>query len=323
MEFVNVGALLLDGVTTPNSSESDHSDNDSFYLKEPAEKKNSGFYFVNHDPPPLRTYVPLHVDTTPLKAYITSLFYPEVYMKVFYAARLTFMVALPLSLLARIPRMMKIFPFHVVIPLFGIVDSRYRTGEQIAGCIMSCQAALFFLVYGTLLNVWNTLDHPSAWWCSVIFGVFVVSLFGDVRSKRYLCLFTALIVGMQHSPGGTRIINPALCARDVVMASGFALLQVFVPPRTNAREADDIMRGVWQHIIRIMKSATVACWSEDPIECTLALSNMATEPIQNALAEMPMKLNFVMYEPWVTTLQLQLRRERVELLQNFRPVYTP
>jgi hypothetical protein len=258
-------------------------------------------------------------DTLALKSYWYALFTPPVYMAIFYAFRITFMVALPLGILARHPNVMGVFAAHVVIPLWGIVDCRYTFGEQLAFSIVSLQNGIWTMLWGCLNNVWNVHDHPAGWWCSVIFIAFTVSLFGDVRARRLLVLNSVLILQMQNLPGGTTLIYPVKVGRDMIMATGFAFFQCLFPVKSIAKDCDEMMAGGWKHVGRIARNCVTACWSDDPIECAIALSHISTEPIQNLLTNLPTKLFFVMYEVWESTLRLELRRERLTVMELCMP----
>ncbi|KAL7701826.1 hypothetical protein NQL31_000116 [Lotmaria passim] len=260
-----------------------------------------------------------HNDTLSLRTYWIALFTPQVYMAIFYALRITFMVALPLGILARHPNVMKVFPAHVVIPLWGIVDCRYTFGEQLAFNVVTIQCALWMMLWGTLNNVWNIHDHPAGWWCSVIFIAFTISLFGDVRARRVVVLHSILILQMEKLPGGTELIYPVKVGRDAIMATGFAFFQCLFPVKSIAKECDEMMAGGLKHIGRIVHNCVTACWSEDPIECAIALGHIGTEPIQSLSANLPSKLFFVMYEFWESTLRLELRRERLTVMEACMP----
>ncbi|KPA86917.1 hypothetical protein ABB37_00951 [Leptomonas pyrrhocoris] len=269
--------------------------------------------------PPLDGHHDPTSDTLSLRSYWIALFSPQVYMAIFYALRITFMVALPLGVFARHPNLMNVFPAHVVIPLWGIVDCRYTFGEQVAFNICSLQCAVAMITWGVLNNAWHIHTHPAGWWCSVIFCVFFISLFGDVRSRRVVMLQCVLILQMESLPGGTELIYPVKVGRDLVMATGFAFFQCLFPVKSIARDCDEMMAGGWKHIGRIARNCVTACWSEDPIECAIALTHIGTEPIQSVLATLPSKLFFVMYEFWESTLRLELRRERLTVMQICMP----
>ncbi|EPY31866.1 hypothetical protein STCU_03158 [Strigomonas culicis] len=240
-------------------------------------------------------------------------------MPIFYALRVTLMVALPLGFLARYPLTMAIFPIHVIMPLFGIADTRVFVGEQIGFFITSCQVAIWFMLWGTFNNVLNTRAHSGAWWCTLLFSVFVASLFGDLRCKRLSVLATTLIMEMQYIKGSSDMWFPARVCRDIILSVSLALVQSLFPPRTVARQCDDMLAGGWKHLSRIVRTASTACWSDDPIECTTALSRMSTEPLRHVQVVLPQRLFFIMYEFWESTLRLELRKEKLELQGSFRP----
>ncbi|KPI89041.1 hypothetical protein ABL78_1854 [Leptomonas seymouri] len=254
-------------------------------------------------------------DTLSLRSYWIALFTPQVYMAIFYAMRITFLVALPLGIIARHPAVQNTFPAHVVLPLWGIVDSRYAFGEQVAFNICTLQCSVLMMVWGVLNNAWNLHDHPTGWWCAVIFGAFCMSLLGDVRSRRMLVLTSVLVLQMESLPGGTELMFPVKVCRDVIMATAFAFFQCLFPIKSIAKDCDEVMAGGWKHIGRIARNSVTACWSNDPIECAIALGRLSTEPIQSLLNNLPEKLFFVTYEIWESTLRLELRRERVALLE--------
>ncbi|KAK7194413.1 hypothetical protein NESM_000357600 [Novymonas esmeraldas] len=254
-------------------------------------------------------------DTTSLRAYWHALFSPQVYMPVFYALRITLLVALPLGLLARHPSVMLIFPAHVVLPLWGVVDCRYTFGEQLAANVVSLQCGVWMMLWGVLCNSWGLLHHPSGWWCSVLGVVFAISLLGDVRARRVLVLHSVLIMQMENLPGGTELIYPAKVGRDIMIATGFAFFQCLLPLRSIAVDCDAEIAAGWKSMGVLVRQAVTACWSEDPIECALAMAHLTTEPIQLLLMTMPGKLFFVMYEFWESTLRLELRRERLSVLE--------
>lgn len=62
----------------------------------------------------------------------------------------------------------------------------------------------------------------------------------------------------------------------------------------------------WRDIGKIIRAAATAVWSEDPVESSLAMAR---------LSMLPPKLFVIMYEPWESTLWLELTRERLEVMK--------
>lgn len=261
----------------------------------------------------------LRRDSTSLIAYWNALFFPEVYLAIFYALRITLIVALPLGIIARVSSVAVNFPAHAILSMYSIVDCRYTFGEQVAACIVTIQCSLWTMLWGSLNNTWSLSQHPVAWWLTVVAVSFAVSLLGDVRARRLLVLQSVMILQMEKLPGGTDILYPVKVGRDIMMATGFAFLQSFFPLRSIAANADDALASGFKALGTVIHSATTACWSSDPIECVLALGQMSTEPMQNISSTLPGTLFFVMYEFWESSLRLELRKERLRLMELCLP----
>ncbi|CAD2215085.1 hypothetical protein AGDE_11946 [Angomonas deanei] len=144
-------------------------------------------------------------------------------------------------------------------------------------------------------------------------------LFGDVRGKRLFVLQGILILQMEYLPGGTALDYPIKVGKDMILATTFAMLQVWLPPRSNARQCDESLAKCWNFIDHIVKNALRVCWTDDPIECALCMNELTTEPFQNLINIIPGQMNFIMYEFWESTLRLELRKERFEHIKTCNP----
>ncbi|KEG09312.1 hypothetical protein DQ04_05431000 [Trypanosoma grayi] len=257
-------------------------------------------------------------DTISLASYWYIVMSPNFRISALLSLRITMVVVLPLMIIS--DRFQNIFPMYIVLGLYGIVFSQVTVGEQIASLITTLQTVVWGMTWGMLMRIFNTLAYPSAWWSAMFFGCFFVALFGDLRCRRFAILMTTLIMEVERMNSANNPFLPLLVARDMLFASAFALVQVVLPPFTMTSRADEAMAKSWVYVGEMVRNAAKACWAQDPIEIAAALRMLNTEPLHNTFVTVPGQLFFVMYEPWVSSLRLQLRRERLEVLRKLMPM---
>ncbi|KAH9598683.1 hypothetical protein LSM04_009311 [Trypanosoma melophagium] len=263
----------------------------------------------------------LQDDTVSLKTYWYVVVSPEFYRPIFVALRITLVVALPLMLIG--DTYPHVFPMYTVLALYGVAYSQDTVGEQIALAVSILQVGLWLMLWGSLMYTFNVLEYPTAWWCALFWGSFVMALTGDWRGRRNAILFTGLVMEIQRSAldsGSLSLLLSVLVGRDIIMPLGFAIVQAFLPPWTMASRADAAMANAWAHVGTLVRNAATACWSEDPFETVLALARLSTDPISNFFDNAPRQLFLIMFEPFESTLRLQLRKERVEWLRRIMPM---
>ncbi|ORC87527.1 uncharacterized protein TM35_000211330 [Trypanosoma theileri] len=276
---------------------------------------------VEKEVPKVRVIGNLNDDTVSLKTYWYLVVSPDFYRPLFIALRITVVGLLPLMVVADMyPH---IFPMYSAMSLFVAAYGQETIGEQFVFAIIGTQVGVWVMLWGSLMYLFNLLEHPIAWWCAVFFGPFFVALTGDWRGKRLCILLSLLVMGVQRALWDRGMQSSTLAVkvgRDLIIPVGFAIVQAFLPPFTITSRADAAMADAWVHVGSIVRNAATACWSEDPFETVLALARISTDPINSCLDTVPQKLFFITYEPWESTLRLQLRKERVEWLRRLMPM---
>nr|CCC91221.1 conserved hypothetical protein [Trypanosoma congolense IL3000] len=236
----------------------------------------------------------------------------------FLGLRITLFTALPLMLIAHYYR--NDFPMYGVLALLGVAHSQDTVGEQLGFSIMAVQVGVWCMVWGSFLSLFDIPNNEALWWSLAFLGCFVVGLTGDLRCRRAAVLFTIIIMEVQRESTSWTPLSAVLVGRDIILSGAFATLQAFIPPFGMNKRVDEGLGKVCTSMAEIVRNSAKVCWSKDPLEAMLAASKLSSDPLQDIFIALPGQMFHVMYEMCVTTLQLELRRERLRVLQGAMPM---
>ncbi|AAZ12113.1 hypothetical protein, conserved [Trypanosoma brucei brucei TREU927] len=268
--------------------------------------------------PVLHVWKNLGDDSGTITSFWKTIKSPNCRYSAMLALRITLVAALPLMLISHFYK--EKLPMYAVLGLLGVANSQDTVGEQVSFTITLVQVGVWSTIWGSFLSLFDIPKNEALWWSLAFLGCFAVGLTGNLRCRRQAVLFTIIVMEVQRSKEEWSALTALLVGRDIIMSAFFAQLQAILLPVSMNRRVDREMAKACGYLAAIVRDAAKVCWSKDPLEVQLTLPKLSSDPLQDCFITIPGQLTYVSYEVWVSTRQLELRRERLKVLQDVMPM---
>lgn len=238
---------------------------------------------------------------------------------IFFALRVTLFSVTPAFVLSVHPTTASWFPMGALMPVIAGLCARPTVGAEMMMTTINIQTGMVVMCWGVLMNAVGATNNSSGWWCAVVFGPFVFSLFGNVASKRMIMMYLIIIMQLENVSGGTSLVFPLLFARDLIFASGFALAACILPSPSLARnQADDTMLSLHKLCTAALGNAIKSYWAPVNVDAKAALSQIPFVKMRDVMVALKTLISQVSYEPSEFDLTNTLREERVDFLAKLK-----
>ncbi|KAG5470565.1 hypothetical protein LSCM1_01809 [Leishmania martiniquensis] len=272
-----------------------------------------------HEALPCLSRENLEDDTVSFKAVWESLKSEALSGNTFYSLRVTAFAVLPSFLLMQHPKTKDWFVAGSLFPIIAGLFVRPSLGATMLMAVVAFHTVAAFLAWGIIMNAVGAKHNVPGWWCGVIFGCALFSLFGNLPAKRLMMMFAIIIMQMEHSPGGETLTFVVQFALNFIIAAGFSLLASLLPyPTLACRKADEGLLGLHKLYSAGVGNAMKSFWAPVSMDAKMALTQIPFAKIHQATTKVNMEINFATYEPLELNLNNTLRRERLVMLQRIK-----